>query len=177
MTEFKKVSGSLEIVRTACLANQIFGQHFSQFMPRPQIDYILDSYNSFKTINDRINTGGYNYYFINSDNRQVGFFAYCSRLGDTFEITEIGMIKKQRGKGNAKKALKFIREQAEAAGQRTLKIKVDKKNETAVKAFTALGFEEIGEEQEKLSGDYFVEKAVLALNLEKHKDDEELADV
>lgn len=169
MTEIKKVGGSLEIIKVACLANQIFGQHFSQFMPRPQIDHILDNYNSFKTINERINTGGYSYYFILNDNRQVGFFAYCSRLGDAIEITEIGLIKKQRGRGNAKKAVKFIKEQAAEAGQKTLKIKIDKKNESAVKAFTALGFEEIGEEQEKLSGDFFIETTVLAMNVEHNE--------
>ena len=101
--DFVSVSGSLDIIKTTCLANRIFGQHFTPMMPRPQIDYILDTFNSFNVINERITTGGYSYYNIVSDNRQAGFFAYVPRIGDAFEITEIGIIKKQRGKGFCKK--------------------------------------------------------------------------
>ena len=70
--EFVKISGSLDIIKTTCLANRIFGQHFSQMMPRQQIDHILDNYNSFNVINERITTGGYSYYNIVCDNRQAG---------------------------------------------------------------------------------------------------------
>lgn len=165
--DFVSVSGSLDIIKTTCLANRIFGQHFTPMMPRPQIDYILDTFNSFNVINERITTGGYSYYNIVSDNRQAGFFAYVPRIGDAFEITEIGIIKKQRGKGFCKKALEFITGQAKAAGAKTIKIKVDKKNETALNAFKALGMQEIGEEQLRLSGDFYVEQSILALDIAK----------
>ena len=35
-TEFIKISGSLDIIKTTCLANRIFGQHFTPMMPRQQ---------------------------------------------------------------------------------------------------------------------------------------------
>ncbi len=164
-TEFIKISGSLDIIKTTCLANRIFGQHLTPMMPRQQIDYILDTFNSFSVINERITTGGYSYYGISCDNRQAGFFAFAPRLGEAYEITEIGIIKKQRGKGICKRALGFITEQAKANGAKTIKIKIDKKNESAINAFKALGMEEIGEEQTKLMGDFFVEQVILALDI------------
>ncbi|WP_028509980.1 GNAT family N-acetyltransferase [Ruminococcus sp. NK3A76] len=164
-TEFESISGSLDIIKTTCLANRIFGQHYTQLMPRPQIDYILDSFNSFNAINERISSGGYKYYSIMCDNRPAGFFAYVPRLGEAVEITEIGVIKKQRGKGCCKKALNFIVTKAKEGGARTVKIKIDKKNETALNAFKALGMQEIGEEQTKLMGDFFVEQLILALDI------------
>ena len=164
-TEFENITGTLDIIKTTCLANRIFGQHFTQLMPRPQIDYILDTFNSFNVINERISKGGYKYYSIVCDSRQAGFFAYVPRLGEAVEITEIGVIKKQRGKGCCKKALEFISEQARNNGARTVKIKIDKKNEMAVNAFKALGMQEIGEEQTKLMGDFFIEQVILALDI------------
>lgn len=173
-TEFENITGTLDIIRTTCLANRIFGQHFSQLMPRPQIDYILDTYNSFNTINERITTGGYRYYNIVCDSRPAGFFAFVPRLGEAVEITEIGVIKKQRGKGCCKKALGFIVSKAKEGGARTVKIKIDKKNETALNAFKALGMQEIGEEQTKLMGDFFIEQTILALDIPS--DDDIIAD-
>ena len=164
-TEFENITGTLDIIKTTCLANRIFGQHFTQLMPRPQIDYILDTFNSFNVINERISKGGYKYYSIVCDSRQAGFLAYVPRLGEAVEITEIGVIKKQRGKGCCKKALEFISEQARNNGARTVKIKIDKKNEMAVNAFKALGMQEIGEEQTKLMGDFFIEQVILALDI------------
>lgn len=164
-TEFENITGTLDIIKTTCLANRIFGQHFTPLMPRQQIDYILDTFNSFNVINERISTGGYKYYGIVCDSRQAGFFAYVPRLGEAVEITEIGVIKKQRGKGCCKRALQFICDKAREGGARTVKIKINKKNETALKAFKALGMQEIGEEQEKLMGDFFVEQVILALDI------------
>ena len=174
-TEFESISGSLDIIKTSCLANRIFGQHFTPMMPRPQIDYLLDTYNSFNAINERITSGGYKYYGILCDNRPVGFFAFVPRLGDAVEITEIGVIKKQRGKGCCKKALEFITAQAKEKGAKTVKIKIDKKNETALGAFKALGMQEIGEEQAKLMGDFYVEQTILALDISGDDDAETYA--
>ncbi|MBR1749443.1 MAG: GNAT family N-acetyltransferase [Ruminococcus sp.] len=166
MVQFVKVSGSLDIIKTACLANQIFGQHFSSLMPRVQIDYILDNDNSFNVINERITTGGYSYYHIVNDNRQVGFFAVVPRLGDTIEITGMGLVKRQRSKGIGKKAAVFIKDLAKEQGAKTIKVKVNKKNEMALKAFTTFGFEQIGEEQTKLSGDFFTEDVIMTMTIE-----------
>ncbi|MCR5815448.1 MAG: GNAT family N-acetyltransferase [Ruminococcus sp.] len=174
-TEFENVSGSLDIIKTTCLANRIFGQHFTPMMPRQQIDYILDTYNSYNAINERISTGGYKYYSIVCDSRQAGFFAYVPRLGEAVEITEIGVIKKQRGKGCCKKALDFIASNARENGAKTVKIKIDKKNEMALNAFKALGMQEIGEEQTKLMGDFFVEQVILALDISGDENDKEYA--
>ncbi len=165
LIQFTKVSGSLDIIKTACLANQVFGQHYSQLMPRVQIDYFLDNYNSFNVINERIGTGGYGYYHIVNDNRQIGFFAVVPRIGETLEIEAMGLVKKQRGKGVGKKAVAFIIDKAKEQQLKTVRIKINKKNEMAVKAFTKYGFEQIGEEQQKLSGDFFVENVILTYTI------------
>lgn len=165
MLELKKITSSSDIIKTACLAHQIWNQHFQSIISQQQIDYMLDQFQSYKEISEQITNQGYEYYNFVVDNRQVGYFAFCQKPNNTLFLSKIYLQKKQRGKGYAKKAFELMKNKAKENGNTMIWLTVNKKNEIAINAYKKLGMEVIREEETDIGNGFIMDDYVFGLNL------------
>jgi len=135
--ELKKVSKEKELVVIKALAMQIWPEVYYNVIPDEQIDFLLDKYFSLKAM-DKYVKEGYEYFLINKDDKQAGFF--CFKEKDDFVYLDKLYIKKEyRGEGVGKSVLNYIEEKY----QKKIVLNVNMNNTPAYKAYLALGFKVI----------------------------------
>jgi len=137
---FIRVANDKQINTVAKLANKIWPEHYCHTVGRSQIDYMLEKFQSFDSINKQIKEEGYKYYLLQNKENIIGYFAYKNENNSLF-ISKLYLINSDRGKGYGKKMLKFIIEQAETNQLSTIYLTVNKHNVSSIGFYLNQGFQ------------------------------------
>lgn len=136
MITFEKVS---DIKELASLASSIWHEYWTCLLSPEQIDYMVENFQSEKAIKEQIENENYTYYFIKSDNENVGYFGISDK-GDFLFLSKIYIRKEFRHKGIGTKAFDKIKELALG---KPIRLTVNKHNTNSINAYKKWGFKTI----------------------------------
>ena len=138
MINFKKLELE-EIKILENLAYEIWNEYSICFINQEQIDYMLKKFQSTKAILTQI-SNNYEYYFIQSNNENVGYFAIQPQNEKLF-LSKLYIKKTARRKGIGQKALYFIIQKAKDYHLNSIELTVNKTNTNSINAYQKWGFQ------------------------------------
>ena len=121
------------------LAHTIWHEHYITIISIEQIEYMLEKYNSVKSIKKRAKEGVL-FYYMTFDDIPVGYIA-IEKETDFIYISKLYVLKSYRGKKIAKTALLFAESMALEEEISTMKLHVNKYNTNSILAYKKMGFE------------------------------------
>ncbi|WP_158409034.1 GNAT family N-acetyltransferase [Endomicrobium proavitum] len=121
------------------LANEIWNEHYSGIVPKPQIDYMLERFQSASAISKQISSQNYLYYLLQADGGYQGYFAILPKTGELF-LSKIYIKVQSRKKGYGKESVTFIKETAKKLNLKQITLTVNKNNLSSIEAYKKIGF-------------------------------------
>jgi GNAT superfamily N-acetyltransferase len=135
-----KVSDENLVSVVEALAHSIWREHFTPIIGSPQVEYMLEKFQSKRAILNQIEKDGYLYYLCEDKNSSwVGYFAVVPQQQDLF-LSKLYVTAENRGKGYAKSALEFIEMLARDKGLSNITLTVNKNNTGPINVYKKLGF-------------------------------------
>jgi ribosomal protein S18 acetylase RimI-like enzyme len=120
------------------LAHTIWHEHYIKIISLQQIEYMLDKYNSVKSIQERA-LDGHLFFYMTYNKIPVGYLA-IEKQTDAIYISKLYVLKEYRGLKIAKTALLFAVSMALEEGLPSIKLHVNKYNTIALSAYEKMGF-------------------------------------
>ncbi|MDD5585012.1 MAG: GNAT family N-acetyltransferase [Candidatus Omnitrophica bacterium] len=138
---FIKVSDERSIKIVASLAKEIWNEHFTPIIGRPQVEYMLEKFQSEEAIRRQIKKEQFLYYLFKKEDRYIGYAGLVphGKKGELF-LSKFYVVAGQRKKGYGRKALAFIEQTAKAMKSKKIALTVNKNNVGAMRAYRQLGF-------------------------------------
>lgn len=152
-THLRPATHAADFKILARLADTIWREHYIPIIGKPQVDYMLRTFQSETAIARQV-AQGMEYYIMVWEEAPVGYFAFQVQGSDLF-LSKIYVARPFRGKGLGKEAMAFIREAASRAGCSRITLTVNKDNTDSIAAYQKMGFE-IGPATIKDIGEGFV---------------------
>jgi RimJ/RimL family protein N-acetyltransferase len=135
-----KVSDKNLVSVVEALAHSIWREHFTAIIGSPQVEYMLEKFQSKRAILNQIERQGHLYYLCEDRNGNwVGYFAVVPQQEELF-LSKLYITAENRGKGYAKCALEFIETLARDNGLSKITLTVNKNNTNPINAYKKLGF-------------------------------------
>jgi len=138
MTNIKKAEKYSNYEAIEKLANTIWREHYIPIVGKPQIDYMLDKFQSAKSIKKQIEDG-FEYFIIFYNDIPVAYTA-IKQEADTLFLSKIYVLSDYRGEKIGKSSMLFIEEKAKTYNLLKIRLTVNKHNTNAIKAYEKLGF-------------------------------------
>lgn len=147
----------------AQLADIIWRAHYIPIVGKPQIDYMLDKFQSSKAIANQV-IEGYEYFILNYENVPVGYIAFKEKDKALF-LSKIYVLSKYRGKKIGKEAMMFVEDKAKNYQLKTIRLTVNINNTTAINAYEKLGFVNEGPLVTDISNGYVMDDYLMVKKL------------
>ena len=142
MTEIKVASTSQDYLKIEAIADIIWREHYIPIVGKPQIDYMLDKFQSAKAIEKQIENG-YEYFSIFYDDAHVGYIS-IKQEKDALFLSKIYVLSSYRGKKIGKTAMLFVENKAKLYQLKNIRLTVNIHNSNSIKAYEKLGFKNVG---------------------------------
>lgn len=124
------------------LADVIWREHYITIIGKPQVDYMLEKFQSAEVVFEQIELG-FEYYIINFDNKPVGYISIKKEKKALF-LSKVYVLSAYRGKKIGKTAMLFIEESAKTYQLKKIRLTVNKHNTNSIRVYKKLGFVNIG---------------------------------
>jgi RimJ/RimL family protein N-acetyltransferase len=135
-----KVSDEKLICIVEALASSIWREYFPPIIGSPQVEYMLQKFQSKRAILNQIEKEGFLYYLLEDKNGDwAGYFAVVPQQEELF-LSKLYVTTENRRKGYAKRALEFIETLARDIGLSKITLTVNKNNTGSIDAYKKLGF-------------------------------------
>jgi len=144
--EIIRVSSRRLIETVALLAREIWREHFTAIIGKPQVDYMLAKFQSEEAITRQIADERYLYYLLKENGGEyIGYIGIVpdKSTGELF-LSKLYIKRDKRRQGYAKKAIRFIEDYAKQNGLAKIVLMVNKNNATAIETYRKLGFGNTG---------------------------------
>ncbi len=128
-----------EIEQLSILAKEIWNQHYSPIIGRDQVDYMIKLLQSKEAIKEDIEKKDYQYYFIDKNNKKIGYFAIVSKDNSLF-LSKLYIKASNRGDGIGKSVINFITLEAKNRDLNKISLTVNKYNENSIEFYKKNGF-------------------------------------
>lgn len=138
MKPIRAAASAADYHKIATLANTIWREHYIPIIGKPQVDYMLDKFQSAEAIKEQIKQG-MAYYLLEIQRKPCGYFAFEKR-GDDLFLSKIYVLKSERGKGLGKAAMDYLRQAAARLKCRRISLTVNKDNIRSIAAYKRMGF-------------------------------------
>jgi len=158
---FSEVSAQHDIDMVAALAREIWREHYAPIIGLPQVEYMLEKFQSPGAIAAQIAAQGFAYYLIRRPNAEAagvadGYLGF-QREGAVMFLSKLYLKKSARGLGLGARAMDFLRELAGRQGMRKIRLTVNKHNTIAIAAYERAGFTRSGEVVTDIGGGYVMD--------------------
>ena len=165
MTEFVKVDSNDKIKQLAGLAKEIWNEHYIKILSQEQIDYMLEKFQSEQVVKGQINFQRYQYFFLEEDSENIGYFA-VQRKSDSLFLSKIYIKKDFRGKGYARKAfVNAIIPIAQEFELSKITLTVNKYNFASIMVYEKLGFDRTGDVETDIGNGYVMDDYIYEYTL------------
>ena len=143
MITIKEANKTDEFETIEKLADTIWREHYIPIVGKPQIDYMLEKFQSVRAMNEQV-ANGYAYYTVSYEELAVGYLSIKTEIEYLF-LSKIYVLKAYRGKGIGKIMIDFIEDKAETYNLNKIRLTVNKYNTNSIKAYEKMGFKNVGE--------------------------------
>jgi ribosomal protein S18 acetylase RimI-like enzyme len=139
-----KVSDEKLICVVEALAHGIWREYFPAIIGSPQVEYMLEKFQSRQAILNQIEKQGFLYYLLEDKNGNlIGYFAVVPKKEELF-LSKLYVAAENRRKGYARHVLEFIETLARDKSLSKITLTVNKDNTGSINAYKKLGFVVIG---------------------------------
>ena len=165
MIEFKAVVDDGEILVVERLAREIWTEHFVPVIGMPQVEYMLNEFQSAAAIK-RYLAQGYKYYLVNFDGVSAGYLAFLPKAGrQELFLSKFYLLLHYRGKGIGREMMGFVEDMARNGALKKVSLKTNKKNLDTICFYEKAGFTHKVSDVTDIGGgfvadDWLMEKAV-----------------
>ncbi len=142
MIEIAIANTTPDYLQIETLADIIWREHYIPIVGKPQIDYMLDKFQSAEAIEQQI-IDGFEYFVLNYDKTPVGYISIRKENKALF-LSKIYVLSSCRGKKIGKIAMLFIEEKAKDYQLKKIRLTVNINNTNSIKAYEKLGFKNVG---------------------------------
>jgi len=138
------------------LAEEIWPEVYASIITPAQIDYMIERMYARETIAREVQQEGIRYEWITLHDEKIGILSYGPvRRGVPCFLHKLYVTPSRHGRGIGSAALRSLLEQLEKAGSSHLDLRVNRKNESAIRCYQRNGFEKVAEDCLEI-GDGFV---------------------
>lgn len=135
-----KISDENLVSAVEALAYSIWREYFVPIIGSPQVEYMLEKFQSRQAISNQIKKQGYLYYLLEDKNgNRVGYLAVVPQPKELF-LSKLYVTAKNRRRGYGRCALEFIETLAREKGLSKITLTVNKNNTGSINAYKKLGF-------------------------------------
>ncbi len=138
----------------ASVAHSVWREAYEDIVPKEQVLYMLDKFQSYEALENQVRNEGYTYLLIRRGDRPVGFVGYVPDERGVY-LSKIYILKEFRGQGLSRRLLNCVIDDARARGAHVIHLTVNRDNEHSIAVYKSLGFEPVGS-GDKPIGDGFV---------------------
>lgn len=138
MLEFKKAEYK-DIESLATLASEIWHEYWVDILTSEQIKYMVTNFQSAQAIKTQIEQESYEYYFIEYENKKIGYFG-ISYKKDYLFLSKLYLKKDYRHHGFGTKAFQEIIKIAIKNNYNDIQLTVNKYNKNTIRAYEKWGF-------------------------------------
>jgi len=170
MVKLTLVDCPQRIEETARLAHEIWNEHFPEIIGQPQVDYMLNKFQSVRAISQQIENA-YGYYLIERSGEVVGYLALLASASTTevksssVQLSKLYLLKAARHQGVATQVVALIRVIVLEQGGSTIWLTVNKYNNAAIKAYHRLGFVTEGDVVADIGGGFVMDDYKMTLRI------------
>ena len=132
------VESQFEATLVAGLAAKIWAEGYNGLVPRDQIEYMVNKFQSSSAISEAIGQG-YVYCTIRSGDLDIGYLGYQMREDRMF-LSKIYVDGEHRGMGVTSKCFAILKDRCREKGLNKIYLTVKRENERAINAYKANGF-------------------------------------
>lgn len=125
------------------LANTIWREHYIPIVGKPQIDYMLEKFQSVSAMKEQV-ANRYEYYTFLYKELPVGYISIRPESKHLF-LSKIYVLSEYRGKGIGKTMMQFISEKTKNYHLNKIRLTVNKYNTNSIKAYEKMGFKNVRE--------------------------------
>ncbi len=157
MFDWVRIETDEQIKELCVLAKEIWNEYSICFISQEQIDYMLEKFQSEAVVKDQIKFQRYQYYFLEEDGENFGYFA-IQRQKDNLFLSKIYIKKDFRGKGYARKA--FVNAIIPIARELELPkitLTVNKYNFASIMVYEKLGFDRVESKEFDIGNGYIMD--------------------
>ena len=143
----------------AQLADTIWREYYIPMVGKPQVDYMLENFQSVKAISNQ-HDGGFEYFIISFNTVPVSYIA-VKKEEETLFLSKIYVLKNYRGKKIGKAAMQFIVEKAKIYQLNRIKLYVNVGNANAIIAYETLGFVKVDNLKVPIGEGFFTDDFIM----------------
>ncbi len=158
--EFTAVKTEEQIAKLACIADEIWHEHFSSILSPEQIDYMVDVFQSHNAISDQMVKMGYQYFFLEADDVPFGYIG-VRQDGDKLFLSKLYILKEYRGKGFASRAFEFLEQMCKELDLKAIWLTVNRNNENPIKIYEKKGFKTVREQVADIGNGFVMDDFVM----------------
>lgn len=141
---YRKIETENDVDTLIPMAHEIWSDHFKTMFDKETLPKLIEAAQSKKAILSQIEDG-YQYFFIDQDNRKLGYFAYkIDQSKNELFLSKIYVYSSQRGKGVGKKVLNHLEQLSHDVGVSKIALTVNHKNTDSIEAYEKWGFSNLG---------------------------------
>jgi ribosomal protein S18 acetylase RimI-like enzyme len=160
---FTEVITEKQIDIVEALAVDIWNEHYIPIIGKPQVNYMLEKFQSKEAMIEQIKNG-YTYYLVEEEGRNIGYIGIELKKGELF-LSKLYIMSSERGKGYGKKAVQFLEDLAREKKLNKISLTVNKNNVNSIAVYEKMGFTNLGSIVMDIGGgfvmdDYKMEKSL-----------------
>lgn len=150
---------------TACLASEIWHQHYDSIIGRDQVNYMLETFQSSAAILRDINEKGYDYFLVKNNSGYLGYYAVClERDTSSLFLSKIYVSNQARGRGLARIMLDHMIKRNKPD---SIWLTVNKNNCRSIAVYEHFGFRTERTQKVDIGSGYFMDDLVMRLQLNR----------
>ncbi len=133
-----KVSDEKQIELVAALACEIWHEYFTPIIGKAQVEYMLEKFQSKKSIEQQIQNG-FIYFLMINNAEPIGYAGIIIKDRELF-LSKLYVVSAQRNKGFGKQVVVFLEDLALEQGAEKITLTVNKNNSNTIGAYQKMGF-------------------------------------
>lgn len=142
MINIKAANTISDYKNIADIADVIWREHYIPIVGKPQIDYMLQKFQSASAIEKQVEDG-FEYFTIYFEDTAVGYLSIKQEEKALF-LSKIYVLSSHRGKKIGKAAMQFVENKTKIYQKERIRLTVNINNTNAIKAYEKLGFINVG---------------------------------
>ena len=146
------------------LAHRIWHSCYPGMIPVEQIEYMLGWMYSAEKIREEM-AGGVLWQLVMHDGLPAGYFSLTFHSASLAELNKLYLLPELQGRGFGQEMLAHATALAAARGCTELRLRVNKRNERALRSYTRAGFRIVEELVADIGGGFVMDDYVLARSI------------
>ncbi len=163
MISFIKVKTASQAAEIAQLAREIWMEHYEPIIGRPQVEYMLENFQSATAIQQQT-AENHDYYLIKRSGDNAGYLALAPDH-EALKLSKFYLRKDQRGQGLGKIMMEFVEQLAINREEKLIRLTVNKNNTDSISFYLRQGFSNVGPLVQNIGGGFVMDDFVLEKRL------------